>query len=131
MSMSDPIADMLTRVRNAANAKKATVEVPASKLKKELAHKLQKFGFIKKFVIIDDGKQGLIKILLNYTNGESAIQGLERISKPGLRIYRSAEDVPKVRNGLGHAFVSTSKGVKTDRECRLENIGGEVICKVW
>jgi small subunit ribosomal protein S8 len=131
MSMSDPIADMLTRVRNAAKASKATVEVPASKLKKELALLLQKHGFIKKLVILEDGKQGIIKILLNYNDGESAIQGIERVSKPGRRIYNSAQEIPRVLNGLGYAIVSTSHGVLTDRECREKNVGGEVICKVW
>ncbi len=131
MSMSDPIADMLTRVRNASSAKKATVDVPASNLKKELANILQKHGFIKKFVITEDGKQGMMKILLNYNNGESAIQGIERISKPGIRSYSSAKDMPKVLNGLGYAIVSTSQGVLTDRECRERNVGGEVLAKVW
>ena len=131
MAVSDPIADMLTRIRNAVKAEKATVEVPSSKLKKELALLLDKLGFIKKFVIIDDGKQGIIKILLNYNDGQPSIQGIERVSKPGRRIYHSAKEIPQVLNGLGFAFVSTSKGVLTDRECRESNVGGEVICKVW
>jgi small subunit ribosomal protein S8 len=132
MSMSDPIADMLTRIRNAAMAHKATVVIPASKLKKAVALLLQKHRFIKKFVIIEDDKQDVIKILLNYSEeGQSAIRGIERVSKPGRRVYTSSDSMPKVLNGLGFAFVSTSKGVMTGHEARKSNMGGEVICKVW
>jgi small subunit ribosomal protein S8 len=131
MAMSDPIADMLTRIRNATRAKKPVVDVPASNLKREIASILQSKGFIKKFVVVEDGKQGMMKILLRYTDGESAIQGIERISRPGLRSYASANAIPKILNGLGYAIVSTSQGVMTDSDARKQNIGGEVICKVW
>jgi small subunit ribosomal protein S8 len=131
MSMSDPIADMLTRIRNAAKARKPVVDVPASNLKREIAKQLVEKGFIKKFVVVDDGKQGVMKVLLRYTKGESAIQGLERVSTPGRRVYAASTDIPKVLNGLGYALVSTSQGVLTDHDCRTRNVGGEVICKVW
>ena len=124
MAMTDPIADMLTRIRNAASAKLPVVDIPASNLKREK-------GFIKKFVVVDDGKQGILKVLLRYTKGESAIQGIQRISSPGLRHYVDAAKLPRVRNGLGYAIISTSKGVMTDHEARKENVGGEVIAKVW
>lgn len=131
MSKSDPIADMLTRVRNAVLVRKPVVDVPASGLKCELAKVLQTKGFIKKFVVVEDGKQGVIKILLRYTEGESAIQGIQRVSRPGLRNYTSADKLPRVRNGLGYAIISTSKGLLTDQDCRKQNIGGEVLCKIW
>lgn len=131
MAMSDPIADMLTRIRNGVGVKKPVVEIPASKLKRDIAKILAKKGFIKKFVIVDDGKQGIMKVLLRYTNGEPAIQGIERVSRPSRRHYSSANELPKVLNGLGISIVSTSSGVKTDKECRSENVGGEVICNVW
>ena len=128
MAMTDPIADMLTRIRNAASAKLPVVDIPASNLKREIARVLQEKGFIKKFVV---GKQGILKVLLRYTKGESAIQGIQRISSPGLRHYVDAAKLPRVRNGLGYAIISTSKGVMTDHEARKENVGGEVIAKVW
>lgn len=131
MSMSDPIADMLTRVRNAVKARKATVEVPASRLKKDIAEILVKSRYVKKFVVVDDGKQGMMKILLNYTNGQPAILGIERVSTPGRRVYAGADVLPKVLNGLGCAIISTSQGVMTDIDARKLNVGGEVICKVW
>jgi len=131
MSMSDPIADMLTRIRNASSAKKATVDVPASNLKKEIAEVLKKHGFIKKYIVTEDGKQGMMKILLNYNDGQSAIQGIERVSKPGLRKYGSSKNIPIVLNSLGYSIVTTSQGILTDRECRERNVGGEVIAKVW
>ncbi len=131
MAMTDPIADMLTRIRNATEARMPVVDIPASGLKRELARVLQEKGFIKKFVVVDDGKQGILKVLLRYTDGEAAIQGIQRVSRPGLRNYASADKLPKVRNGLGYAIISTSKGVMTDHEARKMNVGGEVICKVW
>lgn len=131
MAMSDPIADMLTRIRNATSARKPVVEIPASKLKRDIAKILADKGFIKKFVIVDDGKQGIMKVLLRYTDGEPAIQGLERLSRPGRRFYAAADKMPKVLNGLGFAIVSTSQGVLTDHQCRTNNVGGEVICKIW
>jgi small subunit ribosomal protein S8 len=131
MAMSDPIADMLTRIRNATMAAKPVVEVPASNMKRELAKVLQEKGFIKKFVVVDDGKQGIMKILLRYTDGIPAIQGIQRVSRPGRRFYSAAMEMPKVLNGLGYVVVSTSQGLLTGQECRKQNIGGEVICKVW
>lgn len=132
MAHTDQIADMLTRIRNAGKAFHKNVDVPASNIKKEIAKILQEKGFIKKYVVIDDGKQGIIKVLLNYYKGtENAIKGIKRISCPGLRIYRKSSDIPKVLNGLGFAIVSTSKGLMTDSDCRKQKIGGEVICKVW
>lgn len=131
MAMSDPIADMLTRIRNASSARKPVVDVPASNVKREVARVLQQRGFIKKFVIVDDGKQGMIKILLRYTEGVPAIQGIERTSRPGLRQYASVDQLPKVQSGLGIAIVSTSQGVMTDYEARKLKVGGEVLCKVW
>lgn len=131
MSLSDPIADMLTRIRNATAARMPVVDVPASGLKREVARVLQEKGFIKKFVVVEDGKQGLIKLLLRYTDGVPAIQGLQRTSRPGLRLYSSVEKLPRVRNGLGFAILSTPQGVMTDREARKLNVGGEVLCKVW
>ena len=131
MAMTDPIADMLTRIRNASSAKLPVVDIPASNLKREIARVLQEKGFIKKFVVVDDGKQGLLKILLRYTNGAAAIQGLQRVSTPGLRHYVDVAKLPRVRNGLGYAIISTSQGVMTDREAREQKVGGEVIAKVW
>ena len=120
-----------TRIRNASTAKLPVVDIPASNLKRDIARVLQEKGFIKKFVVVDDGKQGILKVLLRYTKGESAIQGIQRISSPGLRHYVDAAKLPRVRNGLGYAIISTSKGVMTDHEARKENVGGEVIAKVW
>jgi len=131
MSLSDPIADMLTRIRNAAASRLPVVDVPASGLKRELARVLQEKGFIKKFVIVEDGKQGIIKLLLRYTEGVSAIQGIQRTSRPGLRQYVAVDKLPRVRNGLGFAILSTPQGVMTDHEARKLNVGGEVLCKVW
>ncbi|MCT4584173.1 MAG: 30S ribosomal protein S8 [Peptostreptococcaceae bacterium] len=132
MTMTDPIADMLTRVRNANSVKHESLEVPASNIKKELARILLEEGFIKGYDVIEDGKQGIIKIQLKYgRNGEKVISGIKRISKPGMRVYAGKEDVPKVLNGLGISIVSTSKGIITDREARKQNVGGEVICYVW
>lgn len=130
--MTDPIADMLTRIRNAVNAKHKVVEVPASNIKKSIAQILLDEGFIDGFNVTDDGKQGIITIDLKYgPNEEKVILGIKRISKPGLRVYARANEVPKVLGGLGIAIVSTSKGLVTDKVARKEGIGGEVICYVW
>ena len=132
MQMSDVIADMLTRIRNANDAKHQTVDVPASNMKRAIADILLEEGYIKAFQMIEDGKQGIIRISLKYGEGKSkVIHGLRRVSKPGLRIYASCEDMPKVMNGLGIAIVSTSKGVMTDKKARLANVGGEVLAFVW
>lgn len=132
MTMTDPIADMLTRIRNANVVKHETVDVPASNMKKELSRILLEEGFIRGYDVIEDGKQGIIRIQLKYgQTGERVISGLKRISKPGMRVYSSKDEIPKVLNGLGVAIMSTSKGILTDKEARKENVGGEVICYVW
>ena len=132
MQISDVIADMLTRIRNANDAKHATVDVPASNMKKAIADILLAEGYIKNYQIVEDGKQGIIRITLKYAAGkQKVIHGLRRVSKPGLRIYTNCEDMPKVMNGLGIAIVSTSKGVMTDKKARLANVGGEVLAFVW
>ena len=132
MQITDPIADMLTRIRNAGVAKHETVDVPASKMKKAIAEILLNEGYIKSFQIIDDGTQGIIRITLKDLPGkEKAIQGLRRVSKPGLRVYAGADELPKVLKGLGIAIVSTSKGVMTDKAARAAHIGGEVLAFVW
>lgn len=132
MVMTDPIADYLTRIRNANMAKHDSVEIPASNIKKSISEILKREGFIRDYEVADDNKQGVIKVFLKYgPNRERVISGLKRISKPGLRNYVSAEDLPKVLNGLGIAIVSTSAGVITDREARQKNVGGEVIAYVW
>ena len=132
MQMSDVIADMLTRIRNANDAKHPTVDVPASNMKRAIADILLEEGYIKAFQVIEDGKQGIIRISLKYGEGKSKIiHGLRRVSKPGLRIYASCEDMPRVMNGLGIAIVSTSKGVMTDKKARLANVGGDVLAFVW
>ena len=132
MVLTDPIADFLTRIRNANMAKHDSVEIPASNIKKSLAEILKQEGFIKDYEVTEDGKQGVIKVFLKYgPNGERVISGLKRISKPGLRNYVSADNLPKVLNGLGIAIVSTSAGILTDKEAREKNIGGEVIAYVW
>lgn len=130
--MTDPIADMLTRIRNGNNARHKTVDIPASNIKKDISNILLKEGYIKNFEVIDDDKQGIIRIDLKYgENNEKVISGIKRISKPGLRVYVGSQDVPKVLGGLGIAVISTSKGMLTDREARQNNVGGEVICYVW
>jgi small subunit ribosomal protein S8 len=132
MTMTDPIADMLTRIRNANNAGHKTVEIPASNEKKAIAGILLEEGYIKKAEYIDDDKQGIIKITMKYGEDKArVIAGIKRISKPGLRVYAGKDDVPKVLNGLGVAIMSTSKGVITDKEARRAGVGGEVICYVW
>ena len=132
MHITDPVADMLTRIRNANSAKHDTVDVPASNMKKSIAQILLDEGYIKNFTVIDDGLQGMIHITLKYNAGkEKVITGLRRVSKPGLRIYSSSEDMPKVMKGIGTAIVSTSKGVMTDKKAREEHVGGEVLAFVW
>ena len=131
MQISDVIADMLTRIRNANNAKHDTVDIPASKMKKAIARILVEEGFIKNYTVIEDGKQGVIRITLKYVGKQKVIQGLRRVSKPGLRIYSSCEDMPRVMNGLGIAIVSTPNGIMTDRAARKNNVGGEVLAFVW
>ena len=132
MQMSDVIADMLTRIRNANNAKHETVDIPASNMKKAIADILLAEGFIKGVQIIEDGKQGVIRITLKYEQGkQKVIHGLRRVSKPGLRIYSNYEDMPRVMNGLGIAIVSTSKGIMTDKKARANKVGGEILAFVW
>ncbi len=130
-SINDPISDMLTRIRNASMAGRRIVEMPASNLRREIAKILVKQNFVEKFVIVDDGKQGTLKVLLRYTEGQPAIQGLTRVSTPGRRSYSNSGSIPRVKSGLGIAIISTSKGVMTDYECRTQRVGGEVLCKVW
>ena len=132
MQITDTIADLLTRIRNASSAKHATVDVPASSVKKAIAQILMENGYIKSFEIVEGNTQGIIRITLKYNADKShTIQGLRRVSKPGLRVYASKENLPKVLKGLGIAIVSTSKGVMTDKEARKLNVGGEVLAFVW
>ena len=132
MQITDSIADMLTRIRNASSAKHDSVKIPASNMKKAIAQILVDEGYIKSFKVEDDGKQGIIEIALKYgQNKTAAITGLRRVSKPGLRIYSGCEDMPKVMNGLGIAIVSTSKGIMTDKDARKANVGGEVLAFIW
>ena len=132
MQMSDVIADMLTRIRNASNAKHATVDIPASNMKKSIADILATEGYITGYEVIDDGKQGIIRITLKYVGKkQQVIRGIRRVSKPGLRIYAGCDEMPRVMNGLGIAIVSTSKGIMTDKQARREKVGGEVLAFVW
>ena len=132
MHITDPVADMLTRIRNANNAKHETVDVPASNMKKSIAQILLDEGYIKAFQVVEDGTQGVIRITLKYNAGkEKVISGLRRVSKPGLRIYTNCEDMPKVMKGLGTAIISTSKGIMTDKAARAAHVGGEVLAYVW
>lgn len=131
MPVSDTISDFLTRIRNAAAAKHKTVDTPSSNLKIAVATILKDQGFINDFVKIEDNKQGVVRVTLRYHNGLPAIQEVKRISKPGRRVYSPADKLPRVRNGLGMAIVSTSKGVMTDKQARLYNVGGEILCTVW
>ena len=132
MQITDPIADMLTRIRNAGTAKHETVDVPASKMKKAIVEILLNEGYIKSYQLVDDGTQGIIRITLKYLPGkEKANQGLKRVSKPGLRMYAGAEELPRVQKGLGIAIISTSKGVMTAKQARAEHVGGEVLAFVW
>lgn len=132
MQITDPIADLLTRIRNANTAKHESVEVPSSNMKKAICQILLDEGYIKNFTVTEDGKQGVIKIVLKYQENKApVITGLRRVSKPGLRIYTNVEDMPKVMKGLGIAIISTSKGIMTDRQARSENVGGEVLAYIW
>ena len=131
MPVTDPIADFLTRIRNAARAKKVRVQIPSSKLKVSLAEILKTHGYIIDFEILDDNKQKKINMVLKYKNGVSAITGLKRISKPGLRVYRAADKLPRVLNGLGTAIISTPKGLLSDKDARNLLVGGEVMCYIW
>ena len=132
MHITDPVADMLTRIRNANNAKHATVDVPASNMKKSIAQILLDEGYIKSYQIVDDGTQGVIRIALKYNPGkEKVITGLRRVSKPGLRVYVGADELPRVLRGLGIAIVSTSKGIMTDKKASAEHVGGEVLAFIW
>ena len=131
MQITDVIADMLTRIRNASSAKHETVDIPASGTKKAIADILCEEGYIAGYQIIEDGKQGIIRVTLKYIAKKPVIQGLKRVSKPGLRIYASCEDMPSVMKGLGTAIVSTSKGIMTDKKARREHVGGEVLAFVW
>lgn len=132
MSMSDPLADMLTRIRNAANAKFPSVEVPLSTLKVNVARVLKEQGFITDYHVIDEGPQGTLKIELKYgPNNEQVITGIRRASKPGRRLYKKSTLIPKVMSGLGIAILTTSRGVMSDREAREQNVGGEMLCEVW
>lgn len=132
MVMTDPIADMLTRIRNANMVRHEKLELPASKLKKDIADILKREGFVRDYEYIEDSKQGVLRIFLKYSNSEQrVITGLKRISKPGLRVYAKADEIPKVLSGLGIAIVSTSKGILSDKEAREQSIGGEVLAYVW
>ena len=131
MSRIDPVSDFLTRLRNAAKAKHKRVDVPASNLKKSIAEILLQQKLISSFTVLDDGKQGVLRIQLKYSNGQPVMQGLRRVSKPGLRQYRKAEELPRVLGGLGIAIVSTSRGVMTDAQARKQNVGGEVLAFIW
>ena len=132
MQITDPIADMLTSIRNAGSARHETVDIPNSKMKKAIAEILLEEGYIKSFQLIDDGTQGVIRVTLKYLPGkEKAIQGLRRVSKPGLRVYAGADELPQVLRGLGIAIISTSKGIMTDKKARAQHVGGEVLAFVW
>lgn len=132
MSMTDPIADMLTRIRNANMVGHDSVDIPASKMKKSIAGILLEEGYIKGFDVIEDNKQGIIRVQMKYgVDKEKVITGIKKISKPGLKVYAKRDDIPKVLGGLGIAIISTSKGIITDKEARKQNVGGEVICYVW
>jgi small subunit ribosomal protein S8 len=132
MTMTDPIADMLTRIRNANMVRHEKLELPASNVKKEIADILKREGFVRDFEYVEDNQQGVLRIFLKYgQNEERVISGLKRISKPGLRVYAKADELPKVLNGLGVAIVSTSKGVLTDKEAREQAVGGEVLAYIW
>ena len=131
MAVTDPIADFLTRIRNASKARKPRVDIPASKMKKSLAEILKNQSFIRDYSLIEDKKQNLIRVELKYTNGSPAISGLKRISKPGLRVYKNSSDLPRVLNGLGVAVISTPKGLLTDKDARTQSVGGEIVCYIW
>lgn len=131
MTMTDPIADYLTRIRNALGAKRKRVEIPASNLKRELTKLLVEQKYINSFTVLTDTPQGTLRVQLKYQNGEPVIAGLQRVSTPGLRVYTSASEIPRVLGGLGIAVVSTSKGLMTDKQARAAKMGGEVLCEIW
>lgn len=131
MPVTDPISDLLTRIRNAAKAKKVRVDIPASNMKKSLVEILKQQKFIDDYSVVEDNKQNILRVKLKYTNGSSAISGLEKISTPGLRVYKGADSLPRVLNGLGIAIISTSKGLMTDKDARKNSLGGEVVCHIW
>ena len=131
MQITDPIADMLTRIRNANAAKHATVDIPASKMKKAIAEILLDEGYIKSYQVVEEGVQGVIRVTLKYNGNDKVITGLRRVSKPGLRVYAGADELPRVLHGLGTAIISTSKGVMTDKKAREAHVGGEVLAFVW
>jgi small subunit ribosomal protein S8 len=131
MVMTDPVADCLTRIRNACRAKHKRVDIPASKIKVEIARILQENAFIQNFKVLDDGKQGILRVYLKYVDEKPVVHGIERVSKPGLRVYKDKDSLPRIRNGLGIAIVSTSQGLLTDRQSREAGVGGEVLAKVW
>jgi small subunit ribosomal protein S8 len=129
--MTDPIADMLTRIRNATIVRDKIVEIPASRIKREIVKILKEEGYIQDFELVEDGKQGKVKVYLKYNGKEKVISGLKRISKPGLKVYVKKDEIPKVLGGLGIAVLSTSQGIMTDRKARNAGVGGEVLCYVW
>ena len=131
MPVTDSVSDFLTRIRNASRARKLRVDIPASNMKKNLAEILKKQKFINDYSIVEDNKQNILRIELKYSDGSPAISGLKKISKPGLRVYKKSDQMPRVLNGLGIAVVSTSKGLLTDKEARQESVGGEIICYIW
>ena len=131
MPVTDPIADLLTRIRNAIKARKKFVDIPSSNMKKNITEILKQNNFINDFGFVEDNKQGILRIHLKYTNGISAISGIKRISTPGLKVYTGKENIPRVLNGLGIAILSTPKGIRTDKQARRESVGGEVICHIW
>ncbi|NPV83444.1 MAG: 30S ribosomal protein S8 [Candidatus Aminicenantes bacterium] len=132
MSLTDPIADMLTRIRNAVRAKKKEINVPSSRLKVEIARILKEEGYIKNYKVIEDNKQGVLNIVLKYTDdNQSVISGLRRVSKPGCRIYCTRDSIPRVLDGLGVVIISTSRGLLTDKQCQEQGLGGEVLCEIW
>jgi len=131
MAVTDPIADFLTRIRNAIKAKKKYVEIPSSSMKNKMAELLKEANYIKDFNIIEDSKQNILRVHLKYTQSAPAISGLKRISSPGLKSYVSKDELPRVLNGLGTAIISTSKGLMTEKQARREGIGGEVVCHIW
>jgi small subunit ribosomal protein S8 len=129
--LTDPIADMLTRIRNSVTIKAEKVDIPISKIKLEIAKILKEEGFIRAYKILKDRKQGILRVIPKYMESESVISGLKRVSKPGRRVYVGSEDIPRVMGGLGVAILTTSKGILSDKTCRRDNVGGEVICYVW
>lgn len=131
MAVTDPISDLLTRIRNASQAKHLRVDIPSSNMKKQLVSILKQQNFIEDFTEIEDTKQNILRVVLKYRNGVPAISGLERVSTPGLRIYKNSEKLPRVYNGLGVAVISTSKGLLTDKQAKSQSIGGEVVCYIW